>query len=76
MAKSLTKTRIIFGATPPKDWQVYSEQVYSELQKNSDFRETYLAWDKEANPKAKELYRLKLEEYEANVRKELNLPEE
>ena len=71
MAKSLTKTRIIFGATPPKDWQ-----VYSELQKNSDFRETYLAWDKEANPKAKELYRLKLEEYEANVRKELNLPEE
>lgn len=71
MAKSLTKTRILFGATPPKDWQ-----VYSELQKNPDFQKMYLAWDEETNPETKGMYRLKLEEIEAKIRKKMNLPEE
>ena len=67
----MTKARIIFGMKPPKNWR-----LNSVLQKDPDFQELRDAWDEETNPEVKEQLRLKLTEYKAKVRKEMNLPEE
>ena len=63
--------RIYIGVRPPKNWR-----LNSVLQKDPDFQLLRDAWDDETNPEVKEQLRLKLVEYKAKVRKEMNLPEE
>jgi len=69
--KHWTGARIIFGVKPPKNWR-----LNSVLQKDPEYQKLRDFWDKETNPEAKEQLRLKLAEYKAKVRKEMNLPEE
>lgn len=69
--KPFTGARIFFGVKPPKNWR-----LNSVLQKDPKYQKLRDAWNEETNPEAKEQLRLKLAEYKAKVRKEMNLPEE